>query len=147
MELPFLSPWFCFHYVSLVTEGQGDFSRILFLKYFLLLLPCNNQYSDLMFVVVDQSPSCVQLCDSMNCSTPGFPVLHHLPEFAQIHVHWVSDAIQPSYRLLPSFSSSHQSFPASGSFPMSWLFHQVAKVLELQVQYQSLQWVFRTDFL
>ena len=39
------------------------------------------------------------LCDPMNCSTPGFPVLHHLPEFAQTHVHWVSDAIQPSHPL------------------------------------------------
>ena len=54
-----------------------------------------------MFVVVDQSPSHVQLCDSMNCSTPGFPVFHHLPEFAQTHVDWGSDAIQPSYHLLP----------------------------------------------
>ena len=57
----------------------------------------------------------------MNCSTPGFPVLHHLPELAQIHVHWVNDAIQPSHPVVP-FSSCPQSFPASGSFPMSWLF-------------------------
>ena len=48
------------------------------------------------FVVVVQSLSCVQLCNPMNCSTPGFPVLHSLPEFAQTHVHWVGDAIQPS---------------------------------------------------
>ena len=40
------------------------------------------------------------LCDPTDCSTPGFPVLHHLPEFAQTHVHWVSDAIQPSHPLL-----------------------------------------------
>ena len=40
-----------------------------------------------------------------------------------------------------------QSFPASGSFPMSQLFHQVAKVLEFQLQHQSFQWIFRTDFL
>ena len=39
--------------------------------------------------------------DPMNCSTPGFPVFHCLPEFAQTHVHWVSDAVQPSYPLLP----------------------------------------------
>ena len=57
----------------------------------------------------------------MDCSTPGFPVLHHLPELAQIHVHWVSDAIQPSHPVCP-FSSCPQSFPASGSFPVSWLF-------------------------
>ena len=65
--------------------------------------------------------SCPTLCNSMNCSMPGFPVLHYLQEFAQIHVHWVSDAIQASHPLAP-FSSCLQSFPASGSFPMSQLF-------------------------
>ena len=44
---------------------------------------------------VVQLPSPVRLCDPMDCSTPGFPILHHLLEFAQVHVHWVSDAIQP----------------------------------------------------
>ena len=54
-------------------------------------------------------------------SMPGFPDLHRLPEFAQTHVHWVGDAIQPS-PLSPPFSSCPQSFPASGSFPMSQIF-------------------------
>ena len=44
--------------------------------------------------------SCPTLCDPMDCSTPGFPVLHHLLEFAQTHVHWVGDAIWPSHPLL-----------------------------------------------
>ena len=57
----------------------------------------------------------------MACSTPGLPVLHQLPEFIQTHVHWVGDAIQPFHPLFP-FSSSLQSFPASGSFPMSQFF-------------------------
>ena len=56
-----------------------------------------------------------------DCSTPGFPVLRHLLEFARTHVCWVSDAIQPSHPVIP-FSSCLQSFPASGSFPMCWLF-------------------------
>ena len=43
--------------------------------------------------------SCLTLCDPMDCSTPGFPVLYYHPEFAQIHVHWV--AVQPSHLLLP----------------------------------------------
>ena len=60
--------------------------------------------------------SCPTLCYPMDSRMPGFPVLHSLPEFAQIHV---SDAIQPS--VVP-FSSCLQSFPASGSFPVSWLF-------------------------
>ena len=58
----------------------------------------------------------------MDCSTPGFPVHHQLPELAQTHVHWVSDAIQPFHPLSSLFSSCPQSFPASGSFPMSQLF-------------------------
>ena len=58
----------------------------------------------------------------MDCSTPGFPVLHHLPELTQTHVHRVSDAIQPSHPLSSPFSSCLQSLPASGSFLMSHLF-------------------------
>ena len=58
----------------------------------------------------------------MNCSTPGFPVLHYLPGFAETHVHWFSDAIQPSHPSVAPFSSCLQSFPESGSFPMSQLF-------------------------
>ena len=65
--------------------------------------------------------SCLTLCDPMNCSNPGLPVHHQLPELAQIHVHRVSDAIQTSHPL-SSFSSHLQSFPASRSFPMSQLF-------------------------
>ena len=65
---------------------------------------------------------CPALCNSMDWSTPGFPVFHYLPEFAQTHVHWVGDTIQPSHPLLPPFSSRPQSFPASRSFPRSRLF-------------------------
>ena len=65
--------------------------------------------------------SCLTLCDPMDCSKPGLPVHHQLPEFTQTHVHWVDDAIQPSHPAVP-FSSSLLSFPASGSFPMSQFF-------------------------
>ena len=87
------------------------------------------------------------LCDPMDCSTPGFPVLYHLPEFAQTHVHWVSDAVQPSHPLSspspPAFNLSQQQ----GLFQWVSSLHQVAKVLEFQLQYQSFQWICRTDFL
>ena len=66
--------------------------------------------------------SCPTLCDHMDCSTPGFPVLHHLPELTQTHVHRVGDAIQPSHPVIGPFSSCPQSFPASESFPKSCLF-------------------------
>ena len=69
------------------------------------------------------SQSRLILCDPMDCSMPGFPVHHQLPEFTQTHVHCVSDAIQPSHPLSsPSPPSSLQSFPASGSFPISQFF-------------------------
>ena len=70
-----------------------------------------------MFSSVAQS--CLSLCEPMNRSMPGLPVHHQLPESTQTHVHWVSDAIQPSHPLSSPFSSCLQSFPASGSFPMS----------------------------
>ena len=69
--------------------------------------------------------SCLTLCDPMDCSTPGLPVHHQLPDSTQTHLYQVGDAIQPSHPLSSSvilFSSCPQSFPASGSFPMSQLF-------------------------
>ena len=90
------------------------------------------------------SKSYPTLCNPINCSTSDFPVLHYLPEFAQAHVHWIGDAIQPSHPLLsrsPAFNlSQHQ-----GLFQWVSLLQQVAKILKLQ--HQSLQWIFRIDFL
>ena len=63
---------------------------------------------------------CPTLCNPMDCSTPGFPVLHQLLELAQTHVHWVSDAIQPSHLCRPLLLPS--IFPSNQSFPMSQLF-------------------------
>ena len=62
------------------------------------------------------------LCDPMDCSTPGFCVLHHVLELAQTHVHWVGDAIQIISSSVIPFSSCPQSFPASESFLLSWLY-------------------------
>ena len=63
----------------------------------------------------------VNLCDPMDCSTPGLPVLHHLPEFAQTHAHWVGDAIQPSHPLSPP-SPPASIFPNIRSVATSQLF-------------------------
>ena len=76
----------------------------------------------LIFQFSSVAQSCLTLCDTMDCSTSGFPVHHQFPDLAQIHVHWVGDAIQPSYPRLPPFSLCLQSCPASGSFPISQLF-------------------------
>ena len=62
---------------------------------------CFQEKQDPGGAVVVVAESCLTLCDPMDCSTPGFPVLHCLLEFAQTHVHWVSDAIQPSRPLSP----------------------------------------------
>ena len=90
---------------------------------------------------------CPTLCNTMDCSTPGFPVHHQLPELAQTHVNWVGDAIQPSHPLSspspPAFNLSHHQ----GLFKWVSSLHQVAKVLEFQLQHQSFQWILRTDFL
>ena len=85
----------------------------------------------------------------MDCSMPGFPVLHHLLEFAQTHIHQVGDAIQPFHPLsspsLPAFNlSQHQ-----GLFQWVSSLHHVTKVLDLQLQlqHQSFQWILTVDFL
>ena len=83
--------------------------------------------------------SCPTLCNPMNRSMPSLPVHHQLPEFTQTHVHGVSDAIQPSHPLSspspPAFNlSQHQ-----GLFQRVSSSHQVAKVLEFQLQHQSFQ--------
>ena len=91
--------------------------------------------------------SYLTLCDPMDCSMPRFPVHHHLLELAQTHVPWVGDAIQPSCPLLspspPAFNLSQNQGLFQGV--SSW--HPVAKVLELQLEHQSFQWIFRVGLL
>ena len=100
----------------------------------------------LLIPIAVQSLSCVWLCEPMDCSTPGFPVLHHLPEFAQTHVHWVSDAIQPSHPVDPL--SCFQSFLASGSFPKRQLFASGGQSIGASIlALPSFQWIFRVDFV
>ena len=91
--------------------------------------------------------SCLTLCDPMNRSTPGLSVHHQLPEFTQTHVHRVSDAIQPSHPL--SSPSPPAPNPSQHQSLFQWVnsSHEVAKVLEFQLQHQSFQWTPRTDLL
>ena len=91
--------------------------------------------------------SCPTLCNPMNCSMPGLPVHHQLLKFTQTHTHWVGDNIQPSRPLSspspPALNlSQHKGLLKWVSSP-----HQVAKVLDFQLQHQSLQWTPRTDLL
>ena len=115
----------------LYTQRERCLSRNWFTGFLMLFSPS---------VLSDSATPWVAAC-------PGFCVLHYLLEFVQTHVHRVNDAIQPSHCLLSASSpalnhSQHWSLlQGVGSS------HQVAKVLELQLQHQPFQWIFRTDFL
>ena len=98
-------------------------------------------------VVVLVAKSCPTLWDSMDCTMPGFPVPYHLLEFAQTHAHWVANAIQTSHSLSPLSPSAPNLPQHQGLFQWVSSSHQVAKVLELQLQQKSFQWIFRVDFL
>ena len=115
---------------------------IAFSVWWVLLYNYMN-HSSVQFSSVTQS--CPTLCNPMGCRMPGFH--YQLPELAQIHVRRVGDVSQPSHPLSspssPVFSlSQHQGL-------LQWIssLHQVVKALELQLQHQSFQWIFRADFL
>ena len=92
-------------------------------------------FSTVQFSSVTQS--CPILCDLMDCSKPGFPVHHQLPELVQTHVHRVGDAIQPSHPLLSPSPPALNLSQIQGLFKWVSSSHQVAKVLEFQPQHQS----------
>ena len=95
---------------------------------FMLLFLLKNKF------VCSVAKACPVLCDPMDCSTPGFSVLHHLLEFGQTHAHWVSDAIQPSHPLSPPSPLAFSLSQCQGLFQWINSLHQVAKVLDLQLQ-------------
>ena len=78
--------------------------------------------------------SCPTLCNPMDCSTPDFPAFHHLSEFAQTHVHWVGDAIQPSHPLSPPSPLALNLSQHQGLFQWVGFSNQIARVLEFQHQ-------------
>ena len=100
-----------------------------------------------VFCCCSVTKSCLTLCTPMNCSTSGFPVLHYLLEFAQTHVHWVSDTILPSHSLSPFSPPALSLSQYQGLFQWAGSLHQVAKVLELQLHHQPFQWICSIDFL
>ena len=129
------SPSFHLFLVPLTYPSLWDFFSIIFsfLLYVLgisLLSSTTDQFSSV-------TQSCPNLCDSMDRSMSGLPVHQQLPEFNQTHVHWVGDAIQPSHSLLspspPALNLSQQQ----GLLKWVSHLHQVAKVLEFQLQHQS----------
>ena len=115
------------------------------LKFFSPISHMWNGVNDIHLSVQFSSSIVSKLCDPMDCSTPGFPVHHQLPEPIQTHVHSVSDAIQPSHLLLSPYLPAFNLSQHQGLFQGVSSSHQVAKVLEFQLQHQSFQWTPRTD--
>ena len=101
-----------------------------------LLLICLFVY----FQCSSVAQSCPTLCDLMNHSTPGLPVHHQLLEFTQTHVYQVGDAIQPSHPLSSPFPPAPNPSQHQGLFQWVKSSHEVATVLQFQLQHQSFQW-------
>ena len=91
--------------------------------------------------------SCPTPCNTKDCNTPGLPVHQQILELAQTLVHQVSDAVQPSHPLPSPCSPAFNLSQHQGLFQWVSSSHQVAEVLEFQLQHQSFQWIVRTDFL
>ena len=152
--MPYASP---IYPIFLPTQTPGDrwsfqichrfaFSRMLYSwnytvhSLFRLASSTSVQFSSV-------AKSCPTLCNLMDCSMPGLPVHYQLPEFTQTHVHWVGDAIKPSHPLSSSSPPALNLSQHQGLFKWVSSVHQVAKVLEFQLQHQFFQWIFRTDLL
>ena len=115
---------------------------MVIIKYWLYSLCCTVTT---LCVCCSVAQLCLTLWDPMNHSTPGLPVHHQLPEFTQTHVHRVPDAIQPPHPLSSPSPPALNLSKHQGLFKWVSSLHQVAKVLEFQLQHLSFQWTPRTD--
>ena len=147
------------NFIGVLCTHQGTYLYIYMCVYTVMYICCVYTYKLCTYITVYKHIYIYKYIyiynaqfssDAQSClfATSWTAACHHqLLELAQTHVHHIGDAIQPSYPLsspsLPVFSlSEHQ-----GLFHWMNSSHQVAKVLELQFQHQSFQWIFRTDFL
>ena len=110
---------------------NGDSCASQFLYTWLPIFDCRF----VLLLLCSVSKLCLTLYNPMDCSTPGLPGPHFLLEFAQVHVHGVADAIQPSHPVA-LFSFCLQSFPASGSFPMSQLFASHGQIITIYILFK-----------
>ena len=132
----------CFFITILFLQWTFTLHFLFFLSFFSPFLP----FFLFCFIAV-QSLCRVWLCDPVDCSTPGFPDLHHLLEFAQTHVHWFGDSIQPSHSLSSPSPTALNLSQHQGLFQWVRSSEQVAKILEFQFQHWSFQWTPRIDLL
>ena len=105
-----------------ITRNESSLFCVYLLSFLVLAARAAWVKHDSLVQFNSVTQSCLTLCDPMDHSTPGLHVHHQLPEFTQIHVHWIGDAIQTFHPLSSLFSSCFQSFPASESFPLSQFF-------------------------
>ena len=140
---PFPLPFGNQKFVSYICDSV----LLLFFKgvWNLFIIPWHHKINSIQFSSVAQT--CPTLCDPMNLSTPGLPVHHQLPELTQTHVNRVGDAIQPSHPLPSPSPPAPNPSQQQGLFQWVNSLHEVAKVLEFQLQHQSFQWTPRTDLL
>ena len=124
--------------------ARGFFTNWATICIYMCVCVCMYIYTHVVFV---QPLSCIHLfVNSWKCSIPGPPSPYHLPEFVQIHVHCIGDAIQPSHPLMPSSPSALNLSQHQELFQWIVCSHQMTKILELQLQHQCFQQVFRIDF-
>ena len=142
-SIPFL------YIIVLIFAWNVPLVSLIFLKrsliFPILLFPSISLHWSLQFSSVAQS--CPTLCNPMNHSMPGLLVHHQLPEFTQTHVHRVGDNIQPSHPLSSPSPLAPNPSQHQGLFQWVNSLHEVAKVLEFQLQHQCFQWTPRTDLL
>ena len=145
----FVTTWTITHQVPLSMEvsRQEYWSGLPFLTPIFMFICEQSHYLFQKFsnlfcfpsVFSSVAQSCTILCDLMDCSTPGLPVHHQLPELAHTHVHRIGDAIQPSHSLSFPSPSAFTLSQHQGLFQRITSVHQVAKVLEFQLQHQFFQ--------
>ena len=145
-------------YIYRIFHGWHETSNVLvnlateIIPRSLDLKQCKQDLTTYKYQLSSVAQSCRTPCDPMNRSTSDLPVHHQLPEITQTHVQWVGDAIQPSHPLLSPSPPALNLAQHQGLFQWVSSSHQVAKVLEFQLQHQSFQWTrglisFRMDWL
>ena len=150
--------WLCFYEHVLLMQSEGFFQeakkcptpyRMIwhFTMHISGSIKCVRCPSPLTYIISSVQFSYSVMSDSLRPHELQHTVHQQLLEFAQTHVHWVGDAIQSSYPLSSSFPPAFNLSQHQGLFQSVNFLHQVAKVLEFQLQPQSFQWIFRTDFL
>ena len=137
-------PWSQTYYFSVGYTYSHLYAILQDVHFDKILIAAFQNHIYLFSSVTQQCPT---LHDPMDHIKPGLPVHHQLPEFTQTHLHWVGDATQPSHRLSSPSPPALNLSQHQGLFKWVSSSHEVAKMLEFQLQHQSFQWTPRSDLL